>query len=215
MIAGGSQTPGSGTVEMPISQTCRRPPTPGSRTWRPSSSPSGGSVSCSRVHASRAVMRGPRSSSQTRWASWRSTLRIRSRRSSCSRLRTSTPPSPHDARSLAGEAAAQANTWSVITGGYAALNRHELPATTSNRVSMDHRRGGAFAPGELSAYIRAAWENTPNANIYVEVVHRLSSLGAVVTQRARGVSLEGFDAEWRDIAVLTVDGGLISRGEIF
>src|SRR6202012_5554624 len=120
-----------------------------------------------------------------------------------------------DARYLAGEAAAQANTWSVITGGYAALNRHELPATTSNRVSMDHRRGGGFAPRELSGYIRAAWENTPDAKIYVEVVHRLSSLGAVVTQRARGVSLEGFDAEWRDIAVMTVDGGLISRGEIF
>jgi DNA-binding SARP family transcriptional activator len=120
-----------------------------------------------------------------------------------------------DARYLAGEAAAQANTWSVIAGGYAALNRHELPATTPDGVSMDHRRGGAFAPGELSAYIRAAWENTPNAKIYVEVVHQLSSLGAVVTQRARGVSLEGFDAEWRDIAVMTVDGGLISRGEIF
>jgi len=120
-----------------------------------------------------------------------------------------------DARYIAGEAAAQANTWSVITGGYAALNRHELPATTPDGVSMDHRRGGAFAPGELSAYIRAAWENTPNATIHVEVVHRLSSLGAVVTQRAHGVSLEGFDAEWRDIAVMTVDGGLISRGEIF
>jgi AAA ATPase domain len=120
-----------------------------------------------------------------------------------------------DARYLAGEAAGHANTWSVIAGGYAALNRHELPATTPDGVSMDHRRGGAFAPGELSAYIRAAWENTPNAKIYVELVHRLSSLGAVVTQRAHGVSLEGFDAEWRDIAVMTVDGGLISRGEIF
>ena len=32
-----------------------------------------------------------------------------------------------DARYLAGEAAAYARTWSVDRGGYAALNRHELP----------------------------------------------------------------------------------------
>ena len=35
-----------------------------------------------------------------------------------------------DARYLAGEAAAHAHTWSVIAAAYAALNRHELPATT-------------------------------------------------------------------------------------
>ena len=34
-----------------------------------------------------------------------------------------------DARYLAGEAAAHAHTWSVITGAYAAFNRHEFPAT--------------------------------------------------------------------------------------
>ena len=33
-----------------------------------------------------------------------------------------------DARYLAGEAAAHAHTWSVISEAYAALNRHELPA---------------------------------------------------------------------------------------
>ena len=32
-----------------------------------------------------------------------------------------------DARYLAGEAAPYAQTWSVIAGAYAALNRHELP----------------------------------------------------------------------------------------
>ncbi len=42
-----------------------------------------------------------------------------------------------DARYLAGEAAAHAHTWSVITGGYAALNRHELPPTTPD--SVQHR----------------------------------------------------------------------------
>ena len=51
-----------------------------------------------------------------------------------------------DARYLAGEAAAHAHTWSVITRGYAALNRHELPPTTPDCVNIDHRRGAAFAP---------------------------------------------------------------------
>ena len=33
-----------------------------------------------------------------------------------------------DARYLAGEAAAHAQTWSVITRGYCRVNRHEFPA---------------------------------------------------------------------------------------
>ena len=66
-----------------------------------------------------------------------------------------------DARYLAGEAAAYADTWSVITGGYAALNRHELPPTTPDWVNIDHRRGSAFAPGELIAYVRAGWDLAP------------------------------------------------------
>ena len=46
-----------------------------------------------------------------------------------------------DARYLAGEAAAHAHTWSVIARARAALNRHELPATTPDWVNIDHRRG--------------------------------------------------------------------------
>ena len=46
-------------------------------------------------------------------------------------------------------------------------------------------------------------------------MHRLSDLGAVVTQAANGTSQEGFDAEWRMIDLLTVEGDLISRCEIF
>ena len=46
-------------------------------------------------------------------------------------------------------------------------------------------------------------------------MHRLSDLGAVVTHVARGTSHEGFDAEWRVIDVLTVEGDLINRCEIF
>ena len=63
-----------------------------------------------------------------------------------------------DARYLAGEAAAHAHTWSVIAEAYAALNRHELPPTTPDWVNVDHRRVAAFAPGDLTAYIHAAWD---------------------------------------------------------
>ena len=104
-----------------------------------------------------------------------------------------------DARYLAGEAAAHAHTWSVIAEAYAALNRHELPATTPDWVNIDHRRAIAFAPGDMIAYLRAAWDLTPHFSIYIEAVHRLSDLGAVVTQVAHGTSQEGFDAEWREI----------------
>lgn len=120
-----------------------------------------------------------------------------------------------DARYLAGDAAPHADTWSVVMGGYAALNRRELPPAATDGVTLDHRRGRAFAPGELTAYIRATFDVTPEARIYVEVVHRLSSLGAVVTHMSHGASLEGFDAEWREIAMLTVGGGLLDRGELF
>ena len=43
-------------------------------------------------------------------------------------------------------------------GGYASLNRHEVPATTTDCVTIDHRRVIAFAPGEMIAYIRAGWD---------------------------------------------------------
>ena len=120
-----------------------------------------------------------------------------------------------DARYLAGEAAAHAHTWSVITGGYAALNRHELPPTTPDPVSIDHRRGSAFAPGELIAYVRAGWDLGHDIQTYVEVVHRLNDFGAVVTHAAHGSSREGFDAEWRGVDILAVEGDMVSRSEVF
>jgi class 3 adenylate cyclase len=120
-----------------------------------------------------------------------------------------------DVRYVAGEAAAHAHTWSVMAGGYAAFNRHELPATTPDWVNVDHRRGRAFAPGELIPYIHATWDLGPHVSVYIGALNRLSNLGAVVTQAGRGTSHEGFDAEWREIILLTVEGDLINRIEIF
>ena len=60
-----------------------------------------------------------------------------------------------DARYLAGEAAAHARTWSVISGSYAAINRHEMPLTTPDCVNIDHRRETAMGVGDLIAYISA------------------------------------------------------------
>ena len=61
-----------------------------------------------------------------------------------------------DARYLAGEAAPYADTWSVIAEAYAAFNRQELPPLHAGLG--EHRpppTAVAFAPGDLTAYIRA------------------------------------------------------------
>lgn len=120
-----------------------------------------------------------------------------------------------EARYLAGEAAAHSHTWSVIARAYAAFNRHELSTVTPEWVNIDHRRGIAFAPGEMTAYIRAGRQLTPDSQIYVESVHRLTDLGAVVTQVMRATSHDGFDAEWREIGLLTTEGDSVSRSELF
>ncbi|WP_019696145.1 BTAD domain-containing putative transcriptional regulator, partial [Mycobacterium avium] len=120
-----------------------------------------------------------------------------------------------DTRYLAGEASAHARTWSVIAEGYAAFNRHEPPPTTPDCVSIDHRRGTAFAPGELFSYMRAAWDDTPDLTSYIDAVHRLNDMGALVTHVARGTSPEGVDAEWRYHHLLMVDGESITRSELF
>ena len=120
-----------------------------------------------------------------------------------------------DARYLAGEAAPHARTWSVITAGYASISRHELPAMTHDCVSIDHRRAAAFAPGELTAYMRAGWELGQTVRPFIEDVHRLNDLGAVCTSATQGASRDGFDAEWREIALTTVGGDMVNRFELF
>ena len=46
-------------------------------------------------------------------------------------------------------------------------------------------------------------------------MHRLNDLGAVFTYVTHGTSHEGFDAEWREIDVMTVEGDMINRCEMF
>jgi hypothetical protein len=121
-----------------------------------------------------------------------------------------------DARYLAGEAASHADTWSVITQAYAAINRREIPAVAPDWVDVDHRSLAAIGAGDLIAYIRAALDDlTPGATVAVEVVHRLSDQGVVVTHAAHGISYEGVDAEWRMIGIFTVAGDMLNRVEIF
>ncbi|OBH49958.1 hypothetical protein A5686_14895 [Mycobacterium sp. E2479] len=120
-----------------------------------------------------------------------------------------------DARYLAGEAAACSQTWSLFVDSYAAVNRHELPPTAPDLVSVDHRGVAPFTPGDMTPYIRATWDVAPDIKIFIEAVHRLSNLGAVVTHKGRGITKEGFEAEWHEIAVGTVEGGQFNRSELF
>ena len=120
-----------------------------------------------------------------------------------------------DTRYIAGEAAPYAHTWSLIAHGHALVNRRELPPMTSNPISIDHRRGPAFARDELVAYFRAGFDLNQDVQTYVEIVHRLTDLGAVCTHVGHGVSRDGFDAEWRGVDLLTLDGDVFDRCEVF
>ena len=120
-----------------------------------------------------------------------------------------------DARYLAGEAAAYAHIWSVVADGYAAFNRHELRTTTPDYVVVDHRLLVTIDASDEIANIRATWELMPDISIHIEAVHRLSGFGALVSITAHGTTPQGFDAEWRLIELLTLEGDLNNRCELF
>ncbi len=88
---------------------------------------------------------------------------------------------------------------------------------TPDWVNIDHRRlpRTELEPGDLTAYLHTLWDLTPHLIIYIEAVHRLNNLGAVITHAAYGISQDGFDAEWRAIELLTVDGDRTNRSELF
>ena len=120
-----------------------------------------------------------------------------------------------DTRYLAGEAAAHSHTWTLMAEAFAALNRHELPETTPDFVIVDHQLRHTTEASGLTEYLRAQWDLTPDLRMYIEAVHRLSDLGAVVTLAVRGTSTEGFDADWRFVELLTREGDVGKRCEIF
>ena len=121
-----------------------------------------------------------------------------------------------DARYLAGEAAAYSRTWSVVMQGFASLNRRELPPTTPDWVNIDHRRlGRSIASGEMPALLGAAWSRMSDLSNYIEAVHRLETLGAVMTHVTNETSQEGFHAEWRVISLITLSGDLVNRCEVY
>ena len=68
---------------------------------------------------------------------------------------------------------------------------------------------------DLAANIRATWDLMDVSMYIAESVHRLSELGAVVTQTLKGTSKEGLDVEYRMIDIFTIEGDLLSRCEVF
>ena len=120
-----------------------------------------------------------------------------------------------DARYLAGEAASHAHTWALIARARAMLMRRELPPTTPDWVNLDHRRGIGFAPGDMTKVFRDLWDHEQDVSNYIENVHRLSELGAVFTQVMRATTEKDFEAEWRVVELMTVQGDLINRAEFF
>ncbi|WP_081282506.1 BTAD domain-containing putative transcriptional regulator [Mycobacterium asiaticum] len=120
-----------------------------------------------------------------------------------------------ESRYLAGEAAPYADTWRVIVGSYASIGLDELPSLADDLVAVDHRRVTAFAAGEMVAYMRAGWDLDQHVRPYIETVHRLSNLGAVVSYTAQGTSHDGFEGEWRGVVVSMVDGEMVNRFELF
>ena len=121
-----------------------------------------------------------------------------------------------DARYLAGEAAAHAHTWSVISRG---LRRTQPTRTRRDDAGLGEHRPptrDSFAPGEMTAYVRASWDRYSGP----QLPHR----GGASAEQPRsgllpwcgqGPRKQGFDAEWRMIDLMTVEGDLISRCELF
>ncbi|SEB27060.1 Predicted ATPase [Mycobacterium sp. 283mftsu] len=120
-----------------------------------------------------------------------------------------------DARYVAGEGAAHAHSWSTVLRAYDALNRHELPDTTVDMVSIDNRLIASFVPGGIKEYTVLAWEQVPDISFRIESVHQLADDGAVITHALSGTSRDGFEAEWREIHLMTIDGELFNRSEMF
>ena len=72
-------------------------------------------------------------------------------------------------------------------------------------------------PVKCLRYIRAAWNLTTDAQASTSrLCIALNDLGAVITNASRMRPRKtGFDAEWRVITVVTVEGDMLNRCEVF
>jgi hypothetical protein len=82
-------------------------------------------------------------------------------------------------------------------------------------VNVDHRHVTTIAPGDLISNLHAQRDLTPQARFHIEAVHRLTDLGAVITHSLSGTSQSGFLAEWRMVDLMTFEGHLMNRSELF
>ena len=119
-----------------------------------------------------------------------------------------------DARYLAGEAAAHARDWSVMSAPSPRSADTSCP-TTPDWVSIDHRRAAAFAPGEMTAYFHELLDDTRRH----QCLHRGRAspeqpwsrchTSADMARRNRASRLNGGRSR-----IFTFDGDLLSRYEI-
>ncbi|WP_435405769.1 hypothetical protein MPNTM1_02001 [Mycolicibacterium parafortuitum] len=120
-----------------------------------------------------------------------------------------------DARYLAGESAPDARTYRAVTRVIESLSNREMPYTTEDFVDVDHRAIAGMQDREPTAYLGVAITDSTDIRLYIESVHRLTDTGTVITHVTRSPALQGTDAEWRVVAVVTFDGGLPNRCEIY
>ena len=116
-----------------------------------------------------------------------------------------------DARYLAGEAHPRAH----MVGhrpGYAASTGTSSRATTPDWVNIDRRRGKRSRRRRLIARIRyAPCGISRRTSIYIEAVHRADRPRSGRHPRGAWDFARGLRRRWREIALLTVEGDLISQ----
>jgi hypothetical protein len=85
----------------------------------------------------------------------------------------------------------------------------ECIARDSNQGRCDRR-----SSSHRERWTATRYDQTPDLTVRIESVHLLTGAGSVFAISAYGTSQDGFDAEWRMIELLMVDGDLVSRIEL-
>jgi Transcriptional regulatory protein, C terminal len=69
----------------------------------------------------------------------------------------------------------------------------------------------AAATGDTLPCLRATYDVAPNVKGHLEAVHRLGSLGVVITELVSGTSEQGFALQRREVGLIAFEGDLVSR----